>query len=631
MSAPHPGPIGIPGLPSLAGGLHTAWAGLLVDALAAAGVRDWVISPGSRSTPLVVAIVRRPDLRAHDVVDERSAGFFALGMARATGIPAALLCTSGTAGAHYFPAVIEASLSGVPLVVVTADRPFEHSGCGAPQAIDQVKLFGDHVRFFADVGTPDAHPEALRAVRRVAAQAAARARGPEAGPVHLNARFRKPLEPVADADDTLARAVESACAVPLPDVREAPPALSPETARDVARVIRAARRGLVVCGPGPIAQRSAVAALHEIAVATGFPLLVESGSQFRRGSPPAGVVRCDAFDAFLRSPGFRERHRPDLVLQIGPAPVSDGWARLVDENPRVPRVVLAPHGWQDPHGTAAMLVRTEIASGLASLARALSVRGDDAPEADRAGWAEAFARAGAIAREAADGLAADGSFWEGSVARAIAHRIPEGSLLALGNSLPIRDFDAWTAGLAPDVDVWTQRGANGIDGLISGASGAAVATGRATTLVIGDVSFLHDLHGLAVAREVDVPFAVVVVQNRGGRIFEQLPLSAHSRSPGDLPGTLAGSGLDEKTLAHWTTPHEADLSAAAALFGHRFARVESVHALKGALAEAHRRPGCTVIEAVVPAHGAATRSRELWKRVDARLVTGDGPVAGGGR
>lgn len=570
--------------------LSIAWAALLLDTLERAGVRDVVISPGSRSTPITWAAVKNPRLRTWTVVDERSAGFFALGQAKASGRPSLLVCTSGSAPAHYFPAVIEASQSFTPLLVLSADRPLELQECGAPQTIDQTRLFGAHARAFFELGLPDESDAALRALARAAVAAVERAHD---GPVHLNARFRKPLEPAlpSPADEALARRIAS---LPAPARVFAPASVpAPEAIAAAAEAIARAKRGLVIAGPAPLQARAAAEPVLRLAEAAGFPLLVETSSQLRAGAPRAG--RIDHPEAILRAASFRRGHRPDLIVQIGATPTSDGYARLVDES-ACERIVVSPHGWPDPSSSASMIVRAQPGAFASGVLACLRPRGPDS-------WAESFARAEAIARRAIDAELASPPFWDGHVARAVTAGAGEGSLLMVGNSLPIRDVDTW--GGPVGAGVLSQRGANGIDGLISGAAGAASVTGRPVTLLLGDLSFLHDLHGLAAAREIGAPLAIVVVQNHGGRIFEQLPIA-------EAAGTAEWMGF-------WTTPIEADLKHAAALFGHRHVRVGSEGALAGALAEAHRREEVTVIEAEVPPHEGGERSRRLRDRLEKEL------------
>ncbi|MBW3668222.1 MAG: 2-succinyl-5-enolpyruvyl-6-hydroxy-3-cyclohexene-1-carboxylic-acid synthase [Actinobacteria bacterium] len=588
--------------------LLTEWSRLLFASLADAGVTDVVLSPGSRSTPFMLAADAEPRLRCHDSVDERAAGFFALGLARVSGRPAVLLCTSGTAGAHYFPAVIEASLANVPMVVVTADRPFELQDCGAAQTIDQVKLFGDFVRRFYELGSPDAAPSALAGLRRLAAQAVHFASAAPAGPVHLNARARKPLEPrQADTDDerALAERVSRLLARP-PVVAHQPVAHpSPDAVTAIARRCSQTERGLIVAGPAPLSHGRLLPLVEELSRRTGYPVLAEATSQLRFADGD-DVLRCDGFDAALRAPAFRRSARPEVVVQIGGTPVSSGWERYVAEHDDVTRVVVARDAWPDPDSTATDVLLGDVELSLRALTDALAAHG----AAARAGeWASLWREADRVVWAAVDAeLAWGDELGEGEAVRTLAERLPRGSLLMVGNSLPIREVDTFCPSHAAEVGVLSQRGANGIDGLVAGAAGSALAGGDLpVTLVLGDVSLLHDLTGLAPAVGVDVPLVVVVVQNQGGRIFEQLPLAS-------TPGLAAS------TMAHVTTPHGAVLEHAALLWGHRYAAATSAAELAKALDDAYAQPGCTVVEAVVPPHGAAAQHARLFAAVEQALA-----------
>lgn len=592
------------------------WARLLIDSLVDVGVREVVISPGSRSTPFVLAAVQAAAgsdgrVRCFDIIDERAAAYFALGLARVHGRPALLLCTSGTAGANYFPAVVEAGLARVPLVVLTADRPVELVHCGANQTIDQLKLFGDHTRQFFDLGLADEDPRALHGLKRIATQAVSLSQWPDPGAVHLNARARKPLEPVLDP---------SREAMPVPRVEAStedavrsldvtrilrPRARPAEGTLDaLAELCRSTRRGLIVAGPAPIHQGSARWLLVELARLTGFPVLADPTSQLRFGAETGGsVCFVDTYDTLLSAPRFGESMGPELVLQLGRGPVSGAWERFLDNHRRAHHVILAEYGWPDAVNSADGIVVGGLEDTLESLVQRLVLKGPgtDGP------WLQTWRRADTLAREITDAVLSldedlgESSLSEGRIARTVARRLPSDGLLVVGNSLPVRELDIYAHGPVGPPRVASQRGTSGIDGVVSGAAGAAVAHGGPTALLIGDVSFLHDLSGLGTVTQVPTPLALVVVQNGGGRIFEQLPLASHPSGEGHLD--------------HWITPRSVDLSHAAGLFGLPFWRVEDGPDLERELDLALERPGTTILEAVVPPHGAVEQTRELRRRV----------------
>jgi 2-succinyl-5-enolpyruvyl-6-hydroxy-3-cyclohexene-1-carboxylate synthase len=594
--------------------IQSVWMRVLMDGLLRAGVTDVVVSPGSRSTPLVFA-AEFAGMRCHTIIDERSAGFFALGRARATGAATALVCTSGTAGAHYYPAIIEAAHAHLPLVVLTADRPPELQGCAAPQTIDQTALFGRMVRHFVDLGPPEADRMRLRALRRKAVQAVAMARGPVPGPVHVNVPARKPLEPAPPrtaADLAMAERGDAVCVEPAPQVITSAPQ-APDAALDaLARACAAAERGLILCGPMPPHAGDLGRAARALARATGFPLLAEAASQVRFGAPEPAELVCDGFDALLGSARFRARCQPDLILQLGPPSTSGHLASFLSENPGAVRCVIAPWGWNDPDSGAGLMVVADVLDTVGRLTARLEARAATAAApagGARAAWARRFAAGNALVWAAVDEIvAAHGpaaGMREGQAMRAALSAVPAGALLALGNSLPIRTVDTYCRARPDGPAVLSQRGANGIDGLVSSAAGAASAAGRPVALILGDVSFAHDLGGLAAARLVGkrAPLAVIVIDNQGGRIFEQLPVAGHGR---------------ELFRAHWLTPPACDVQAAAAVFGHSYVRAEQPGALSAAVAAALRPgAGCTVIHALVVPESAAADARLIQARVDA--------------
>ena len=591
-----------PGLAATAENLAQHWARLLVEGLAAAGVMDVVVCPGSRSTPLVLAADACARVRVHDLIDERSAAFFALGQARATGRPSAVFYTSGTAGAHAYPAVIEAEHAHLPLVVVTANRPPELWACDAAQTIDQTRLFGAHARAFA-LGAPEPQPSALAALRRVAAQVVAATLTPTPGPVHLDVPLRKPLEPTpaTPAGAALSALVERLVRGPAIEIAPAHLAPDPTALGQLARLLARAERGILVCGPLPAAEASHRALLLAFARAGGLALFAEATSQLRF-SGAAEPLRCDAFDTLLRSPALRARLRPDLIVQLGGTPLSSGYEALVAELPEVTRIVISPHAFADPSGSPALHLRCSPAA----VARALAA----SPRPEGA-VARAISTLSARVMRAAAAIAGDG-FGEAAVARLTLAAAPPGSLLQLGNSLPIRTVEAFCDGACADVTVLSQRGANGIDGLVSGAAGAALAARSPTTLLVGDVSFLHDLGGLLAARAVDSPLAIVVVQNDGGRIFDALPL-------GRVPG------LEAARERHFVMPPRVDLAACVHGFGVEFAKADTSPGLAAELARAHARAGCTVIEAIVPPD-AAGRERAALDRAATALCATEGDL-----
>jgi 2-succinyl-5-enolpyruvyl-6-hydroxy-3-cyclohexene-1-carboxylate synthase len=585
--------------------VQTLWAELIAGSLADAGVRLCVISPGSRSTPLVAAIAREPRLSRVTLVDERAAAFYALGAARATGEPAALVCTSGTAAAHYLPAIIEASSAGVPLLALTADRPPELQACGASQTIDQIGLYGGFVRAALDLGAPVGSPEALRAVRRKVVQAVTLARGPAPGPVHLEVPLRKPLEPAA-AESAAEHALARTAAALRGPALIAPPRLIADAGAvaQLAAAIASEPAGLIVAGALPPTS-AARAAAYALAARAGYPIVAEASSQLRFGPRPRAAAVVDHFDLIPAA----QLPAPRLMIELGGEPVAAAWApwiaRLMS-GPRPPaRWILAGATWRDPDSGARAVVLGDPADALTALLAQLELRGARSPE-----WSIAWAALDRAAGVAAGAALAAVPHNEVAVLEAALAALPEAAVIQLGNSLPIRTIDhARAPAASPAWRVIAQRGAAGIDGLVAAASGATRA-GAPVLLVVGDVSFAHDLGGLLAARATAAPLAVLVVDNGGGQIFGGMP--------------VARAGLGAAFDEHWITAPAVDPVAIAAALGLRGVRAATPAEVAAAVAAALRAPGAatTVIHAPVAPAGARDVRR-------AALELG-APGAGGG-
>lgn len=595
---------------------QTLWTDVLATALADAGVALCVVSPGSRSTPLVAALVRSrrfeqpgtSELRV--IVDERAAGFFALSAARSSGKPVALVCTSGSAPGHYLPAVIEAAMAHVPLLVISADRPPELQDAGASQTVPQLRLYGDQVRAAIDLGPPSAEPLAMRAVRRRVIQAVTLAGGPVPGPVHLNVPLRKPLEPVApstEAERALAAEVAKIAALP---VAARPPLMTAPTEMidELAAALCAEPRGLIVAGALPEAFAAARDDVFALASLLGYPLFAEAGSQLRLGPRPlpessAGFVALDNGDLILAA-RFAGCPPPRLLLQLGAEPVAPGWHAAQPLLAGCARWSLAAH-WQDPSSTARVLLG-DPATTLRQLRRAVEEKAQASPLARDAQMAASYLEAEAQATAQLTAAIAEHPRSEVELLAAalaacaqVAARDGDGGAprILLGNSLPVRVIDqaaTQLAALSSFLPVATQRGAAGIDGLIAGAAGAALAgDGRPVLALVGDVTFAHDAGSLQVLAEAKTSVVVLVVDNGGGRIFDHLP--------------VARADLGDDVYARFfTTAPRLDPVAIARAFGVAAQGLASADAagVTAAIAAALTAPGATLLHVPVAADGA---------------------------
>jgi 2-succinyl-5-enolpyruvyl-6-hydroxy-3-cyclohexene-1-carboxylate synthase len=500
----------------------------LVDELVRCGVTHACLAPGSRSAPLALALANHPGIDLHVGIDERSVAFMALGIAKATGDPVIVLSTSGTAGANFHPAVLEAHHSRTPLLVLTADRPPELRDTGANQTIDQIKMFGDAVRWFVEVGVPDAQPSAAAYWRSLAARAAyVTKRGP-AGPVHLNIALREPLvagpgeeiSPAGGKDEgPWTRYVSSA------------PRLEAAQMDALIAELRAARRGVVVAGPGP-ADGSAVSRIAEL---LSWPLLADPLSDAR-----FGTTAVSAYDALLRSPGFVRKHQPDVVLRFGALGISKSLAAHVaaaDQQLLVDR----DGAFLDADRSVDQVILCDAPDLAAALAA--SPAEPDSGQAWLASWLEADETAQAAIDTVLD---KEASFEEPPLTRELVRSLPGNSSLVVAASMPFRNVE-WFTQPRPDVRFFGNRGVNGIDGFVSTAMGIAIARQQPTFALCGDLSLLHDQNGLLLHEPHEVDLTFVVVNNDGGGIFSFLPQARLTDHFEELFGTP--HGLDLAALA----------------------------------------------------------------------------------
>jgi 2-succinyl-5-enolpyruvyl-6-hydroxy-3-cyclohexene-1-carboxylate synthase len=569
----------------------------LVDELARCGVAGACTSPGSRSTPIVVPLVRDPRIRCWSHVDERSGAFFALGLAKATGQPVVLACTSGTAAANYAPAVHEAREAGVPLIVLTADRPPELRDVGAGQVIDQVKLFGAAAKWFVEVGNHDATHDRVRWMRSLACRAVWTALDGRPGVVHLNVPLRDPLVPPVDLPEPVPAGREGGG----PWLRPSMPPESPAaTGLELASQLRGHARGVIVVGRRERFSPIGVAT-ERFAARIGWPVL----------SDPLGGARCGTaaiahYDAILRDPAFADAHRPDVVLRMGDLPTSKPLRQWLAALADVPHVAFEPAGvWHDPAGVVGTLVRGDPAMALAAVTQGALGPEPDPPflPSDRLApappdWLDGWQAADAAAELAVTATLRDG-LSEPGVARELGATLDGEDTLVVASSMPVRDVEAFWPVRRDPPRVLGNRGANGIDGTISTAYGVA-ASGARTVLLVGDVAFAHDVGGLLAGRRYDLPLTIVLLNNDGGGIFE----------------TLAISGEPDVYEEHVATPHGLDFAHAAALYGCRHVVAQDLAALRAELAGSLRGgDGTTIIEVRTERRAGLALRRRVWDAV----------------
>jgi len=490
---------------------NALWGAVVARTLLNLGLRHAVVSPGSRSTPLAAALVSEDDLQVTVALDERSAGFHALGIAKASRRPVVLLCTSGTAAANYLPAVVEARMSGVPLLVLTADRPPELRECRSGQTIRQNGIFGGYPVWSAETAVPDGDVGRLRHARQTVVDAWQRAQGPLAGPVHLNLPFRDPLPPeVAQPGFKLPKGFDLAEFCDVPVARLIQPSVRPS---DLLPLPGSGARGVIVVGPHAPADREGFAlAVRELAGLTGWPVLADAAGTLR-GDLAGQPCLVTAYDRILRDSGQARRLRPVSVIRLGDLPVSKALRQWLAEAD-APTVLLGNPGENtDPGHSRWTRVDASLAPGGVGAAVASSP------------WQKLWAKAEVRAAKQLDRAAAVDWPFEGRVVPLLEEALGSDDRLVVASSMPIRDLESFWRPSGPGPEILCNRGANGIDGTVSTALGVA-AEGRRTALLCGDLAFLHDGNALLLAAGFRGRLTVVVVNNAGGGIFNHLPVAA---------------------------------------------------------------------------------------------------------
>ncbi len=558
-----------------------------VDALYRSGVRQVCISPGSRSTPLTMAFARHGAFRIWSLLDERSAGFFAVGAARATGESVALVCTSGTAVGNYLPAVMEAHNARLPLLLLTADRPPELHGVGANQTVQQQGVYGSFPCLSIQMPVPAEEPllgqHAASVALRVAVQLARRT-----GPVHVNWPFREPLIPPNDEVPALPPTKRTYI---LPE----PARPAAESMQMLADKLLVAGRGLIVAGPTQ--QKESASAILALAEKLRWPVVADALSGLRGIAPvqqphvPQVVIH--GFDAFLRSERVRHQLEPEIIIRFGGTPTSKALGQYLAQHAGSHQLVVDDHAeWSDPFYSATDLIACDPVAFCEGL---LPLLPNDRDVSD---WLDKWQELNDITEEMmARHFAADG-WHEGAIYRLLLDALPANANLFVGNSMPVRDLETFYPAQNKSLTVLANRGVSGIDGVVSSAAGAAAASGRKTVLVIGDVSLYHDLNALLLPKRTGADLLVVVPNNDGGGIFSFLP-------PANYPDTFE----------HFQTAHGLTYEYAAKQFGGWYQRVESRADFLAALDAALPLPGLRVIELTFQVTDNVALHRELFTEI----------------
>ncbi|WP_066192620.1 2-succinyl-5-enolpyruvyl-6-hydroxy-3-cyclohexene-1-carboxylic-acid synthase [Gracilibacillus timonensis] len=565
----------------------TFYVGNFVAQLYRSGVRDVVISPGSRSTPLSLTFAADRRFQIWVDIDERSAAFFALGIAKQTNRAVALVCSSGTASANYFPAIIEASHQRIPLIALTADRPHELRAVGAPQSIDQIKLFGDYVKAFHEMALPEDSEQLLRYACHHADRAVQTALAPLQGPVHLNFPFREPLIPDFQQVVPTEMPYEEARHYPSTHTQ-----LTVEALQDIKQYLMAKQRVVLVIGPH---QTEGLAeAVLRLGEAWDIPVLADVLSSARINTEKRVVMDC--FDSILKRPAVRKRIGVDVIIRFGAMPVAKSILQLLQEQEIEQMIVDEAFSYRNPVLKQARYVQgnpVDIALQLAEIPR---------EQGDRwlAFWQKLNHTAKLVLLDNQEELT------EGTVIHVIQEVIPKDSNLFVGNSMPVRDVDTFWHNTDKNVAIAANRGANGIDGVVSTALGMGT-TGKRVTLIIGDISFLHSINGLLLAKRYPLNVTIVLINNQGGGIFSFLPQAQQENK-------------DDYELL-FGTPQQVDIQYAAALYQlSSYQRVNDGGELNQALTASYQTNGVSLIEVNTDRDENAAWHMEKWQTIERNVL-----------
>ncbi|MET3697157.1 2-succinyl-5-enolpyruvyl-6-hydroxy-3-cyclohexene-1-carboxylate synthase [Bacillus oleivorans] len=565
----------------------TVYVKTIVESLYQAGVRDAVISPGSRSTPLAYLFAEHPDIQTHVVIDERSAAFFAMGMAKKSSHPVVLLCTSGSAAANYYPAIVEAKYARVPLIALTADRPHELREVGAPQAIDQTHLYGKHVKWFVDLPQPSNQSNTISYLRQTCYKAFDLSQQFPKGPVHLNVPLPEPLIPELPVEFSKDQSRNSS------GIGRTFPTSS--MVRELSSLLNSNQNGLIIVGE--IADEKAADWIVDLSETYQLPILADPLSQLRSNGDSPIQTLIDAYDTFLRFKEVQNEVRPDFVIRFGSMPVSKFLCQFMEELESIRFIVIDEGGHRDP---------IHKATDTWAVNESLLIKEvlQDRPTPQKPGkWAKKWLHYNQQTRMLIEEKSPLLKWNEGKAVHTILNYLPDQSLLYVGNSMPIRDVDTFLSKQPKRVHVLANRGTNGIDGVVSSALGAS-AKNTSNYLLIGDLSFYHDLNGLLISQMEGIDITIFVLNNNGGGIFSFLPQSNEPYHFEKLFGTPANL-----TFEH-----------AVQMYKGFYTKVINEAELEEALKSLYTKQGLKVVEIMTNREENVVIHRELWNFVSREMM-----------
>lgn len=582
---------------------NTLWTETFAEELVNLGIRYACISPGSRNTPLTLAFASNKNIKSFLLIDERSCGFFGLGLAKATKNPVVLVSTSGTATAEFYPAIIEAYQQRVPLIICTADRPPELLDCGANQTINQDNLYRNHILWYFNVGVPEPTAERLKHIKSIARRAYAETNIINKGPVHLNFPFRKPFEPFIHTDEINEDILNEAKKTDTESFSEIKSnsrknSVSPELSQ-IVKMLRGGKKTLFIVGPNN-ENPEFIDKCIELSLYLGIPILADGASQLRNGSHNKENVLIN-FEGYLRSSVYSQFLQPDLILHFGRTITSKGLEGFL-ESCNAARYLVNEFGdWYDPSNKslAALSFKPELFCEIL-----LSELRDKELKINEE-WLELFRDAERTAENLKTSIIHQAAFpFEGRIVNETISLIPDNSALMISNSMPVRDLDYFSPKNGKNIDIHFNRGASGIDGITSTALGIAEASHKTTVLITGDLAFYYDMNGLLTSKKYSIPLIIILVNNNGGGIFEMLPISRY----------------DEYFRDYFVAPHDLDFSHFVKGYGGIYYDINSWEEFRAGFCSALNFEGLTVLQINTNSKESARIRKKYWTKIDDLLI-----------
>lgn len=582
---------------------NSLWTETFVRELSALGVKYACISPGSRNTPLTLAFAQNKQIKSFVHIDERSGAFFALGLAKGSSTPVALVCTSGTAVAEFYPAIIEAYQQRIPLIICTADRPPELIDVGANQTINQNNIYRNHIRWFFDVGLPEPIARRIKHIKSIARRAYSESFLISRGPVHLNFPFRKPFEPESYTDEIsedIIRLAEYVNGNKKDLFKEDEQDFhSSKWFLEILSHLKKEEKGIIVAGPENY-NSSFHNTVYELSEYLGYPILADGASQLRFGNGNKVNVISN-YEAFLRSEFFTKEHSPKVILQFGRTVTSKALDEYLEKQSAVRFMINDFGDWFDPSNKAAAALACK--PYIFCLKMIEEIRKSSSPRKDSK-WLNDFISADISSRKVKRKIIESSSFPnESRVIKEILNAVPQNVQIMISNSMPIRDFDYFASKCEKEITVFNNRGASGIDGITSTALGIASSSETPTLLLTGDLSFYYDINGILAAKKYKIPLTVVLINNNGGGIFEVLPISDY------------GNIFNQYFIA----PHDLDFAPIIKAFGGKYHLAKSWESFSEKLKSSFNQNSFSVLEVRTDAKKSLAVRKKYWLKVDSEL------------